>query len=103
MQRFAGKMITFSLITSIAMQFVFAVLFGIVYIRTKQTGAIVMAVIFLVVGLLLVWTFQYWKVRIPFARIMLKTVTNITARYPATITVAVVGLLLQTAFQICEG
>ena len=44
------------------------------------------------------WCFWSWRFRIPFAKVMLKTVTSITRRYPALIATAVVALIVQFAF-----
>lgn len=91
-------MITFSLWFSIGLHFVLAVLFLISYFKTKKIGSAIASGAFFLFGLIWIWAYSAWKARIPFARIMLKTVTMVMAKYPATLTVAVVGLLSQTVF-----
>lgn len=99
MKRFAGKMITTSLYASIAVQFLMAILCLVAYLKyPQQIGYAIGAVVFLLLGILWIWAFQYWKTRIPFARVMLKTVTGVITQYPATLTVGVVALLVQAVF-----
>ncbi|KAJ3372401.1 hypothetical protein HDU91_003447, partial [Kappamyces sp. JEL0680] len=102
MQRFAGKMITVSLWISIAMQFVFSGLCFYAYTITKRSSAksgyLAGGALFLLLGLLWLWLYRYWRVRIPFARVMLKTVTKVISKYPATLSVGIVGLLVQSGW-----
>ncbi|KAJ3376335.1 putative choline transporter, neither null mutation nor overexpression affects choline transport, partial [Lobulomyces angularis] len=56
------------------------------------------AVVFLVIGLLFAWFFFSWRSRIPFAKVMLKTVTKIISGYPATILTGIFGLILEMIF-----
>jgi hypothetical protein len=100
MQKYTGKMIRFSLISSIGMQFIIAGLFFFYYLKSGEFELLFGAGAFLFVGLFLVYAYQLWKVRIPFARIMLKTVTSITQMYPATLFTGVIGMVFQTGFVI---
>ncbi|KAJ3291793.1 putative choline transporter, neither null mutation nor overexpression affects choline transport [Borealophlyctis nickersoniae] len=91
MQRFAGTLIKVTFILSILMTFGLAIAF----FALRQYAA---AILWLIFALLYTWCYFGWRSRIPFAKIMLKTVTAITAKYPATIVVGVIGLLIQAAF-----
>lgn len=82
------------------MQFVVSFFFIVSYFKTANTSYLFPGFLFLMVGFLLVWCYRLWAVRIPFARVMLKTVTEVTKRYPAMIGVAVAGLISQSLFAI---
>jgi hypothetical protein len=100
MQKYPRGMITLSFYFSIGMQFVMVAILGILYMRSKKTGYLISAGVFLFAGLLLLWFYRTWKLRIPFATVMLTTVMDITQRYPNTLSVALVGLLVQLAFGV---
>jgi hypothetical protein len=100
MQKYPKGMITASFWISIGMQFVMVGVMALIYFRTKRIGYLVSAGIFLLIGFLLLWFYRYWKLRIPFAAVMLTTVMDITCRYPNTLAVALVGLLGNLAFGV---
>ncbi|KAI8376125.1 plasma-membrane choline transporter-domain-containing protein [Radiomyces spectabilis] len=58
------------------------------------------AIVFLIFSCLYLCTFWWWRSRIPFATVMLQTITSITRRYPSTIIVGLISLIVQTAFSI---
>ncbi|KAG2181360.1 hypothetical protein INT43_008943 [Umbelopsis isabellina] len=58
------------------------------------------AIVFLIFSVIYAFMWFAWKSRIPFATIMLETVTSITSRYPSTIVVGIITLLVQTAYSI---
>lgn len=60
--------------------------------------SLVVAIISLVITLLYAWFLWSCRDRIPFAKLMLKTVTRVISSYPAMIFTGFVGLILQTAF-----
>ncbi|KAJ3054888.1 putative choline transporter, neither null mutation nor overexpression affects choline transport [Rhizophlyctis rosea] len=91
MQKFAGKLIKITFILSILLTVAAAAFFF-------ATGQFASGIIWLLFAGLYAFCYWGWRSRIPFAKIMLKTVTQITAKYPATLLVGVVGLLVQSAF-----
>ncbi|KAI9005314.1 plasma-membrane choline transporter-domain-containing protein [Gaertneriomyces semiglobifer] len=91
MQKFAGKLIKVSLVFQIAVLIALAVYYF--YI-----GATVAGIIWVVFAGLLAFFFWSWRDRIPFAKLMLKTVTKITRQFPATLLVGFIGLVVETAF-----
>lgn len=98
LKRYAGKMITGSLWVSIGLNFVIAVLMLVNYFRSKLAGHAIGAGVFFLLGFIWIWAYSAWKVRVPFARIALKTVLNVMSKYPALLGVAIVGLIIQTLF-----
>ncbi|KAG1138129.1 hypothetical protein G6F37_010742 [Rhizopus arrhizus] len=56
------------------------------------------AIVFLIFSCLYAACFFWWRSRIPFATVMLKTITEITRKYPSTIVVGIISLVIQTAF-----
>lgn len=56
------------------------------------------AIVFLIFACLYVACFFWWRSRIPFATVMLKTVVGITRKYPTTIMVGIISLVIQAAF-----
>ncbi|KAJ3326199.1 putative choline transporter, neither null mutation nor overexpression affects choline transport [Boothiomyces sp. JEL0866] len=90
-QKFAGTLITITLVLACALNFVIAGLFF-------ALGQVVPAVIWLILAAIIAWCYWSWRSRIPFAKVMLKNVTSITGKYPATIFAGVVGLVFQLAF-----
>jgi hypothetical protein len=87
-QRFAGTMIKTTLIISIAFNVIMAIV--LVFMRIYVGGLIML--VFAVIYAFFMW---HWRNRIPFAKIMLKTVTAITGRYYSVIFVALGGLIFQ--------
>ncbi|KAF9092790.1 putative choline transporter, neither null mutation nor overexpression affects choline transport [Mortierella sp. AD031] len=65
------------------------------YLRVWIIGGIA-----LVFGILYALMWFAWKSRIPFASIMLKTVTSISREYPAVYAVSFLGLVTQIAYSI---
>ncbi|KAG0092994.1 putative choline transporter, neither null mutation nor overexpression affects choline transport [Podila epicladia] len=57
-------------------------------------------VITLIFGLLYAWMWWAWKSRIPFATVMLATITAVSKRYPATFAVSLAGLFVQLVYSI---
>ncbi|KAJ3269818.1 putative choline transporter, neither null mutation nor overexpression affects choline transport [Terramyces sp. JEL0728] len=91
MQKFAGTLIKITMILAIVMNFAVAALFFIL-------GQFVTGIIMLVLAALTAWAYWSWRSRIPFAKVILKTVTSITKQFPATLGVGVVGLIVQMVF-----
>ena len=89
--RFAGKMIVISGIAIIALNLAVAALYF--FTGNFPTGIIIM--IFSAVYAYLFWS---WRHRIPFAKIMLKTVTRTTGEFPATFFTGFIGLVLSAGF-----
>ena len=86
--RFAGTMIW---VTGILMILInLAIGIGFLLARNYVGG-----VIMLLFTLLYAWLFYSWRSRIPFAKIMLKSVTSITGQFPATLFAGFVGLLFE--------
>lgn len=56
------------------------------------------AIVFLIFSCLYVACFFWWKSRIPFATVMLQTITSITRSHPSTIVIGIISLIIQTAF-----
>jgi len=83
MQRFAGKMIIGTFIIAITLNIIYAI---VTFFFNMFMG---IAMIFF--ALLYILCFYLWRSRIPFAKIMLSTVTTITKKYPATIFVGFLG------------
>ncbi|KAF9154801.1 putative choline transporter, neither null mutation nor overexpression affects choline transport [Linnemannia schmuckeri] len=65
------------------------------YLRMWIIGGIA-----LVFGVLYAFMWFAWKSRIPFASVMLKTVTSVSRDYPATYAVSFLGLITQVAYSI---
>ncbi|KAJ3035236.1 putative choline transporter, neither null mutation nor overexpression affects choline transport [Rhizophlyctis rosea] len=91
MQRFAGTLIKVTFILSILLNIAAALFF----FATRQYGAGIIWIIFAVLYAFCYWS---WRSRFPFAKVMLKTVTSITGKYPATLFVGVLGLIIQSAY-----
>jgi hypothetical protein len=66
-----------------------------IYLLTQN---IIGAVLMLVFALIYAYFLYSWRFRIPFAKVMLKTVTSITKRYPALFFIGVIGLILDVVF-----
>ncbi|KAI8971865.1 plasma-membrane choline transporter-domain-containing protein [Mycotypha africana] len=58
------------------------------------------AIIFLIFTLLYAFCFWSWRDRIPFATVMLRTITSITRKYWSTIVTGIVSLVVQTVYSI---
>ncbi|KAJ3215755.1 putative choline transporter, neither null mutation nor overexpression affects choline transport [Clydaea vesicula] len=91
MQKFAGTMIKIQSVLFVLSMFGFAA-FNL-YLGSYVGGGIVFFI-----ALLLAWLFWSWRHRIPFAKVILKTVTKVISKYPGTIVAGLIGLILQTIF-----
>ncbi|ORZ03277.1 plasma-membrane choline transporter-domain-containing protein [Syncephalastrum racemosum] len=58
------------------------------------------AIVFLIFSCLYLLAFWWWRSRIPFATVMLDNICSITRRYPSTIVLGIISLIIQTAFSI---
>lgn len=85
-QKFAGKMIKGTFIISIVLNIIYAFL---AFLANPIIGLIMI----LFAGLYVLCYF-FWRSRIPFAKVMLKTVTSVTRKFPATIFVGFVGCVV---------
>lgn len=61
-------------------------------------GSYIGGAIMLVFTLFYAYLFYTWRHRIPFAKLLLKTVTKVTGQYPATLFTGFVGLLFGLGF-----
>ncbi|KAG0230114.1 putative choline transporter, neither null mutation nor overexpression affects choline transport [Mortierella sp. GBA43] len=61
-------------------------------------GSILWGALFLLSGVLILSLYRYWRARMPFAVLLLQTVTSVTRKYPGTIAVAFSGLFVQIAW-----
>jgi len=89
-QRFTGKMIKGTFLLSILFNFVLAIVMFLV----NPIISLIMIFFALLYGL----CYFFWKDRIPFAKVMLKTVTTVTKKFPATILVGVIQCIIATAW-----
>lgn len=96
MQSFAGKMIVATGVIMILLNLAVAVFF----ILSAQW---VPGIILLLFTLLYAYLFYSWRHRIPFAKIMLKTVTRVTGQFPATLFTGFMGLLVGLVFSTFFG
>ncbi|OUM66150.1 hypothetical protein PIROE2DRAFT_41021 [Piromyces sp. E2] len=85
-QKFTGKMIKGTFILSIILNLIYAVL---AFLANPIFGCIML----LFAGLYVLCYF-FWKGRIPFAKVMLKTVCAVTKKYPATIFIGFIGCIV---------
>ena len=69
--------------------------FGIFFIIA---GSYVGGGIMLILTLVYAWFFYSWRHRIPFAKVMLKTVTRITGQFPSTLFTGFIGLIFGLGF-----
>lgn len=92
MQKHAGHMIKGTFIISIILNLIYAV---ISFIANPFMGLIML--IFAVIYAL---CYFFWKKRIPFAKVMLKTVTSVTRKFPATIFVGFLGCFIASIWYI---
>jgi uncharacterized protein (DUF58 family) len=92
MERFAGPMIKATLVLSIIFNILLA-LYLIAVLRQFIFGGIMLFLAFIYA-----WCYWSWRFRIPFATVLLESVTGVTKRYPATVMLGVVGLIFEIAF-----
>ncbi|KAK9762954.1 Protein PNS1 [Basidiobolus ranarum] len=93
MQRIPGALIRISFFLSVLLYFATAAY----YATVRQYF---LTVVFGIFGILYLLAWFWWKSRIPFATIMLKTVTGVTRKYYGALLVAIVGLVLQFAYTV---
>ncbi|PKB99360.1 DUF580-domain-containing protein [Rhizophagus irregularis] len=93
MQRFPKPLIKITLYLSIAFYFVAAAAYA--YFR-QYIAAILLAIF----GIFYLFCAFTWRDRIPFAAIMLETVTTLTKKYYGTIIMGLVGLVIQVGWTI---
>jgi len=86
MQRHAGKMIKGTFIISIILNLIYAII--------SFLASPFMGLIMLIFAVLYALCYYFWRSRIPFAKVMLKTVTSVTRKFPATIFVGFVGCFI---------
>ena len=94
MQNFASVLIKVSLVLVVVTNVIFAILLF------ALTANIILPIIMLVLSAIYAWVFWSWRHRIPFATMMLQTISSITKKYPATLFVSVLGLIAQLAFMV---
>eukprot|EP00833_Pecoramyces_ruminatium_P003386 jgi/Orpsp1_1/1177418/evm.model.c7180000061385.1 len=92
MQRYAGKMIKGTLIMSIVLNLIYAVICILIH---PIVGGIM-----LLFALLYCLCWWFWKKRIPFAKVMLKTVVSVTRKFPATILTGFIGCFVAGVWYI---
>jgi hypothetical protein len=93
MLKFAGTMITISYITSAVVMMGLGAYFF--YVK-----AIIPGIIWVIFGVLFLVSYWFIRHRIPFAKVVLKTVTRIVMKFPGTIFVAFVGLIISLAYNV---
>ncbi|ORX92200.1 DUF580-domain-containing protein [Basidiobolus meristosporus CBS 931.73] len=93
MQRIPGALIRISFFLSVLLYFAAAAY----YATVRQYF---LTVVFAIFGVLYLLAWFWWKSRIPFATIMLKTVSGVTRKYYGSIIVAIIGLLIQFAYTV---
>ena len=88
---FAGKMIWVTGVLSILIWLAAGAFFLV-------GGALVPGAFMVVFALIYAWLFYSWRHRIPFAKVMLKTVTRVTGQFPATMFSGFIGLCFEVGF-----
>ncbi|KAF9946418.1 putative choline transporter, neither null mutation nor overexpression affects choline transport [Mortierella alpina] len=79
--------------------FIFSVLVTVAMgIFLIMSGSLFWGMVNALVGLLVLSMYKYWAAKMPFAVELLKTVTSVTRKYPATLAVALSGLFVQIAW-----
>ncbi|KAI8081408.1 plasma-membrane choline transporter-domain-containing protein [Halteromyces radiatus] len=58
------------------------------------------AIVFLIFAVLYLFTFFWWRSRIPFATAMLASTIGVMKRHPSTVVIGIVTLIIQTAFSM---
>lgn len=89
MQKYAGHMIVYSFWLTLAVNVAMAILMF-------SVGGIVPGVFILLFAVLLGWWFYMVQGQIPFAKLMLKTVTRLTSQFPGTLWAGLVGAIIAT-------
>ncbi|CAI2189061.1 8837_t:CDS:2, partial [Funneliformis geosporum] len=93
MQKFPKPLIKITLYLSIATYFIAAAIYGYV-------GQIILAVMFAIFGVIYLICAFTWRDRIPFAAILLETITTLTKKYYGTIIMGFAGLIVQVGWSI---
>ncbi|KAI9353392.1 plasma-membrane choline transporter-domain-containing protein [Zopfochytrium polystomum] len=93
MLKFAGTMIHISYILSGIVMLAAAAYFG--YIKSY-----IACVIWAIVGVLVLVSYWFIRSKIPFAKVMLKTVCKIMIRYSGTILAGFIGLVVSAVFNV---
>jgi hypothetical protein len=70
------------------------------YMRSFALGFAIGSLSFLIVGGLLIWYYQFWISRIPFASVILESVTTVISSYAGATSAGILGLILQSAFGV---
>jgi len=86
-QKFTGKMIKGTFIISIVLNIIYALV-------ALFFKSFILGIIMCIGAFLYVLCYFFWRKRIPFAKVMLKTVTAVTKKFPATIFVGFLGCLV---------
>ncbi|CAG8720595.1 26169_t:CDS:2 [Gigaspora margarita] len=94
MQRFPLPLIKVTLYLSIAMYFVAALVFFFF------ARSFILAIIFVVFGILYLIAAFSWRNRIPFAAVMLETVVSITRKYYGIVVMGFIGLVIQVGWSV---
>jgi len=94
LRRMAHYVVWFTLLFTVAMSFVAAIL-GFVYLQS-----VYFLIVFGLVGLINLLFIYLWRKRIPFATALLTVVSEVTNIYPATIIVSFISLLIQALWII---
>lgn len=95
-ERHAAVMIKATFIVSITINFVFALLL-------IATGALIGGIVSLAFAGLYLMCWFWWRSRIPFATIILETVTSVSKKYKGMFGVAILGLVLEIAYSVYFG
>ncbi|KAK9721189.1 putative choline transporter, neither null mutation nor overexpression affects choline transport [Basidiobolus ranarum] len=93
MQKVPGALIKISFFVSVLIYFATAAY----YATVRQYF---LTAVFAIFGVLYLLAWFWWKSRIPFATIIMKTVANVTQKYYGAILVAILGLLVQFVFSV---
>jgi hypothetical protein len=100
LQNYTGKMIITSMVLTIAINCLMAIFLLIVGISLVISGSYIPAILLVIITLFTAYCFWSWRFRIPFAKIMLKTVLSITKKYPATFLTGFFGLVVGAAVAV---
>ncbi|KAF9184076.1 putative choline transporter, neither null mutation nor overexpression affects choline transport [Haplosporangium sp. Z 767] len=63
-----------------------------------MSGSLFWGGLMMISGLLVLFLYKYWAERMPFAVLLLQTVTSVTRKYPGTLVIAFAGLFTQIAW-----
>lgn len=95
-QKYSYQMVKISFIISITMVILYGIFFFVISpffrIRVVKYLGMIMIPLAIIFGLL--W--YYWKAKIPFARVMIKTVLSIATKYPSIFLIGYIGSYFST-------